>query len=87
MELVPTVRVTCVCPAPTDTQIFDATAATLPDADAYRAALRNYTPMKRLAKPEEVAQAVLFLASDDAAFITGTALMVDGGVTAGSTAL
>jgi meso-butanediol dehydrogenase / (S,S)-butanediol dehydrogenase / diacetyl reductase len=87
MELVPTVRVTCVCPAPTDTRLFDETVETMPDRDAYFAALRNYTPMKRLAKPEEIARAILFLASDDASFVTGTALMVDGGVTAGSTAL
>ncbi len=87
MELANAVRVTCVCPAPTDTQIFDDTAATIPNVDAYRAALRNYTPMKRLGKPAEIARAILFLASEDATFITGTALMVDGGVTAGSTAL
>jgi NAD(P)-dependent dehydrogenase (short-subunit alcohol dehydrogenase family) len=87
MELVSDVRVTCVCPAPTDTRLFEETVASLPDRESYFAGLRNYTPMKRLAKPEEIARAILFLASDDASFVTGTALMVDGGVTAGSTAL
>ena len=87
MELVSSVRVTCVCPAPTETPLFDRTVEALPDREAYFAALRNYTPMKRLAKPVEIARAILFLASDDASFVTGTALMVDGGVTAGSTAL
>jgi NAD(P)-dependent dehydrogenase (short-subunit alcohol dehydrogenase family) len=87
MELVPDVRVTCVCPSPTDTQIFERTAETLSDPEAYRASLVRYAPMRRMARPEEVAKAILFLASSDASFVTGTALMVDGGVTAGSAAL
>lgn len=40
------------------------------------------TPLKRYGKPEEIAKAMLFLASDDASFITGVELPVDGGVTA-----
>jgi len=87
MELVPDVRVTCVCPSPTDTQIFERTAETLDDPDSYRASLVRYSPMRRMARADEVAKAILFLASSDASFITGTALMVDGGVTAGSAAL
>ena len=87
MELVPTVRVNCICPSPTQTKIFDRTAETLADPAAYRAALAGYAPMQRMARPEEIARAILFLASRDASFVTGTALMVDGGVTAGSTTL
>jgi NAD(P)-dependent dehydrogenase (short-subunit alcohol dehydrogenase family) len=45
-------------------------------------ALVNMHPIKRLGEPEEVAKAVLFLASDDARFISGTGLMVDGAYTA-----
>jgi NAD(P)-dependent dehydrogenase (short-subunit alcohol dehydrogenase family) len=41
-------------------------------------------PLNRVGKPEEIAQAVLYLASDAASFVTGTALVVDGGGTAGS---
>ena len=83
MELVPDVRVACVCPAPTDTRIFDETLAKADDPDAYRAYLATYTPMGRIARPEEVANAIAFLASPDASLVTGTTLMVEGGVTAG----
>jgi NAD(P)-dependent dehydrogenase (short-subunit alcohol dehydrogenase family) len=87
MELVPDVRVTCVCPSPTDTPIFERTAEALSDPKAYRASLVRYAPMRRMARPEEIARAILFLASSDASFVTGTALMVDGGVTAGTATL
>ena len=83
MELVPDVRVACVCPAPTDTRIFDDALSKAEDPDAYRHSLAAYTPMKRIARPEEVAATIAFLASADASLITGTALMVEGGVTAG----
>ena len=83
MELVPDVRVACVCPAPTDTRIFDDALSKAEDPDAYRHSLAAYTPMKRIARPQEVAAAIAFLASADASLVTGTALMVEGGVTAG----
>jgi len=52
------------------------------DPVAERASLVARQPMGRLGTPEEVARAAVYLASDDAAFITGTAFVIDGGLTA-----
>jgi NAD(P)-dependent dehydrogenase (short-subunit alcohol dehydrogenase family) len=78
----PTIRVNAVCPGATDSpqlrRWIDSTpdpAATEHEVGALNAAL------KRMAEPEEVAAAVLFLASDDSRFVTGHALVVDGGQT------
>jgi NAD(P)-dependent dehydrogenase (short-subunit alcohol dehydrogenase family) len=53
-----------------------------PDAAAAGNLLKLLHPLGRLALPEDIANAICFLASDDAAFITGTELVVDGGLTA-----
>jgi NAD(P)-dependent dehydrogenase (short-subunit alcohol dehydrogenase family) len=45
--------------------------------------LREFSPMKRIAIPEEIAQSILFLSSNNARFITGASLQIDGGTTAG----
>ena len=81
------IRVNCVCPGPIDSPMLrvfiDRTGKLKGDelenamANAARA-----SPMRRLARPEEVAYAGLFLASDEASFITGVALPVDGGASA-----
>jgi L-rhamnose 1-dehydrogenase len=52
------------------------------DPEAGRDYLERRVPLRRLGGPEEVAEAIAFLASDRAAYITGTTLLVDGGVTA-----
>jgi 2-hydroxycyclohexanecarboxyl-CoA dehydrogenase len=64
-----------VCPGPTDTPAMKKVLKGSPDQVA------AITVLKRIGKPEEVASAVLYLASDEAAFITGQALSVDGGAT------
>jgi 2-hydroxycyclohexanecarboxyl-CoA dehydrogenase len=69
------VRVNCVCPGPTDTPLF----AT--HSDKMKQALIGAIPMKRLARPSEVADAVLFFASDRSSFVTGQVLSVSGGLT------
>lgn len=76
------IRVNCVCPGEIDTPMFrqEARARNKP-VEEYRKELCEYHPIGRLGVPSEVANAVLFLASDDASFITGTAFSVDGGYT------
>jgi 2-hydroxycyclohexanecarboxyl-CoA dehydrogenase len=69
------INVNCVCPGPTDTPLF----ATLPEK--VREGLIRAIPFRRLAAPEEVADAVLFFASDHARFVTGQVLSVSGGLT------
>jgi len=69
------VRVNCVCPGPTNTPLF----ATQPEK--MRVALANAIPMKRVAEPSEVADGVLFFASDRSNFVTGQVLSVSGGLT------
>jgi NAD(P)-dependent dehydrogenase (short-subunit alcohol dehydrogenase family) len=69
------ITVNCVCPGPTDTPLFAAQPEKLKEA------LVKAIPFRRLARPEEVAAPVLFLASDAASFITGQVISVSGGLT------
>jgi NAD(P)-dependent dehydrogenase (short-subunit alcohol dehydrogenase family) len=59
-------------------------AAITDDPEGFFAALADREPMKRLGEPEEVANVVMFLASNEAAFVTGALYPVDGGFLAGS---
>lgn len=70
------IRVNCVCPGPIDTPLL---RKSFQNEKALRDYIENHTLFKRLGKPEEVAHVVLFLASDDASFVTGAAYPVDGG--------
>lgn len=84
LELAPTgVRVNCVCPAGVDTPLMRSWAATFPDAEAVLEQQAEMHLLKRMANPEEIASAILFLASPAASFITGVALPVEGGATLG----
>ncbi|MBM5811690.1 MAG: SDR family oxidoreductase [Gammaproteobacteria bacterium] len=65
----------CVCPGPTDTPLM----AAVPDK--IRDAFARVTPMRRLAKPEEIADAILYFAGPQATFVTGQVLSVSGGLT------
>src|SRR5579862_3140565 len=73
------IRVNCVCPGFTRTPLIQALLAD-PEKTAR---LTKLHPLGRLGEPEDIASAVLFLASDDASWITGQALAVDGGFSAG----
>ncbi|MFI6375676.1 SDR family NAD(P)-dependent oxidoreductase [Streptomyces sp. NPDC050546] len=74
------IRVNCVAPGTTDTPYFSKISAHLADPDAYRADLAARQPLGRLGRPEEIAAATLFLASDESSFATGSVLTVDGGM-------
>jgi NAD(P)-dependent dehydrogenase (short-subunit alcohol dehydrogenase family) len=77
------IRVNCVCPGDTDTGLLRDEARQLGQAEEDFLAQAADRPLRRIGTPEEVAQAVLYLASDRASFVTGTALVVDGGGLAG----
>ncbi len=70
-----------VCPGPTETPLLDAMTEQAPDSERLVSALARAVPMRRLGKPEEVAAAVAFLASEEAGYITGQTLSVSGGLT------
>ena len=76
------IRVNCICPGTVDSPWVGRLLNQADDPAAARQALVARQPMGRLGTPEEVAAAALYLASDDAAFITGTGLVIDGGLTA-----
>jgi NAD(P)-dependent dehydrogenase (short-subunit alcohol dehydrogenase family) len=74
------IRVNVVSPGPTETPIIGRTAGLPPQAiAAIREQMIRNTPMHRMGTPEEIAAAVLFLASSDSAFVTGIDFLVDGG--------
>jgi NAD(P)-dependent dehydrogenase (short-subunit alcohol dehydrogenase family) len=78
------IRVNCICPGDTDTAMLRSEARQLGEAeDGFLAGSAN-RPLGRVGKPEEIARAVLYLASDAASFVTGAAVVVDGGGLAGS---
>lgn len=77
------IRVNCLCPGAVDTPLLWSSAERLGiSVDEYRAEIISRMPLGRIGQPEEIARAALFLASDDSSFMTGAALVVDGGWTA-----
>lgn len=74
------IRVNCVCPGAINTRVAQLLSGDR--ADEFRRLQGAAHPLGRMGEPEEIANTVLFLASDEASFITGQALAVDGGVTA-----
>ena len=77
------IRVNCVCPAGVDTPLMREWAGTLPDPAAVLHQQAAMHLVGRMATPEEIADAIVFLASPSASFITGVALPVEGGATLG----
>lgn len=78
------IRVNNVCPGFAETQMVSGALATMAPQEAQSFAERTLAriPMGRFANPAEIAKAVLFLASDEASYVTGSDLVVDGGMTA-----
>ena len=77
------VRCNCVCPGTVDSPWVARLLAETDDPEAARRALVARQPLGRLGRPEEIASAIAYLASDDADFVTGAAWVMDGGLAAG----
>jgi NAD(P)-dependent dehydrogenase (short-subunit alcohol dehydrogenase family) len=78
------IRVNCICPGDTDTAMLRSEARQLGEAEDHFLSGSANRPLGRVGTPQEIAQAALYLASDAASFVTGTAMVVDGGGLAGS---
>ncbi len=76
------IRVNCIAPGTTLTPLIERIFQKESDPEEAKRQIAQRHPLGRFAQPEEIAQAILFLASDDASFITGAVLPVDGGYTA-----
>jgi 2-keto-3-deoxy-L-fuconate dehydrogenase len=77
------VRVNCVCPGRVETPFVTARLKEYPDPEKAYREMAATQALGRMGKPEEIAASVLYLASDEAAFVTGSALIIDGGLSIG----
>jgi NAD(P)-dependent dehydrogenase (short-subunit alcohol dehydrogenase family) len=74
------IRVNAVAPGPIATPIFGRSGLSEEQIEGFKAGISERVPLRRIGRPEEIASAVAFLASDDASYITGIELNVDGGM-------
>src|SRR5207249_8251053 len=77
------IRVNCICPGRVETPFVSARLKEYPDPEKAYRDMASTQAIGRMGKPEEIAAAALYLASDESAFVTGTALLIDGGWSAG----
>jgi 2-keto-3-deoxy-L-fuconate dehydrogenase len=77
------IRVNCICPGRVETPFVAARLKEYPDPEKAYREMSATQALGRMGKPEEIAAAALYLASDEAAFVTGSALLIDGGWSAG----
>jgi NAD(P)-dependent dehydrogenase (short-subunit alcohol dehydrogenase family) len=81
VELLPRgIRVNVLTPGPVDTNVFAQVTSSQEEADAFKASMGDFTPIKRVGKPEEIAAAALYLSTPDSAFMVGAELLIDGGL-------
>jgi 2-keto-3-deoxy-L-fuconate dehydrogenase len=73
------IRVNCICPGRVETPFVTARLKEYPDPEKAYREMTSTQPLGRMGRPEEVAAAALYLASDEATFVTGSALSIDGG--------
>jgi NAD(P)-dependent dehydrogenase (short-subunit alcohol dehydrogenase family) len=76
------IRVNCVCPGPVETPLLQAIIESSLNPEQERRSILEKTLLKRVGRPEEIANVILFLASQEASYMTGSVVVVDGGWTA-----
>ena len=76
------IRVNCVCPGPVATPLLEAIIEASSDPEQERRSIVEKTLLKRVGRPEEIANVILFLASEEASYMTGSVVVVDGGLSA-----
>ena len=75
------IRANAICPGDVDTELNQAFFRAHRDPDAFRARVEGQYPVRRIASPDEIARVAVFLASDDASFVSGAEVVVDGAIT------
>lgn len=78
------VRINCICPGRVETPFVEARLSEYPDREAAYREMCSSQANGRMGRPDEIAAAALYLASDESSFVTGSSLAIDGGMTAGS---
>jgi NAD(P)-dependent dehydrogenase (short-subunit alcohol dehydrogenase family) len=76
------IRINCICPGPINTPLLHRIIESSADPESERQITIEKTLLKRLGEPEEIANVILFLASEESSYMTGTVVVVDGGLTA-----
>ncbi|WP_194776693.1 SDR family NAD(P)-dependent oxidoreductase [Pararhodonellum marinum] len=84
LDYAPHIRVNSICPGPVDTPLLHDSAVAFPEPDKALENAEKATLLKRLGQPQDVAKLALFLASEDASWITGSVFTIDGGIMARS---
>ena len=77
------IRVNCVCPGRVETPFVKARLREYPDPEAAYRQMAESQALGRMGTPEEIAASILYLVSDEAAFVTGSAFVIEGGLSAG----